>query len=262
MIEKLEPGPQSFSYRYGGKNYKFSPKPGPWGGREECHLKEKFKKKILDVFFILFIYLWKHWVFIASWAFSSCSEQGLLFAVMLGLLIVGASSVVEHRLWAGGLSSGSSQVVPWHVRSCLTRDQTWVPCISRWNLTHYATREVPYMSLKWQLSYEKWQPYQACHTHKDSTATVQRARDPGCPLDHDLASWLSKRGSREGRGGGRRGEEGNMDGRGIKDGEVSRTQNSGNTKQWLTKGNWTWRLRGGRVCEFLFCTHAMEGTEG
>ena len=42
MTEKLEPGPQSFSYRSGGKNYKFSPKTGLQGGREECHLKEKF----------------------------------------------------------------------------------------------------------------------------------------------------------------------------------------------------------------------------
>ena len=32
------------------------------------------------------------------WAFSSCSEQGLLFVVVRGLLIVVASLVVEHRL--------------------------------------------------------------------------------------------------------------------------------------------------------------------
>ena len=53
-----------------------------------------------------------------------------------------------------------------------------------------------------------------------------------------------------------------MDGREIKGQGGQRTRNSGNTKQGLTKGNWTWCLRGGRVCEFLFCTHAMEGTEG
>ena len=60
--------------------------------------KRKIFLKILDVFLMFFIYLWLHWVFTASRAFSSCSEQGLLFAVMLGLLIVGASSVAEHRL--------------------------------------------------------------------------------------------------------------------------------------------------------------------
>ena len=32
------------------------------------------------------------------WAFSGCSEWGLLFLVVCGLLIAGASFVVEHRL--------------------------------------------------------------------------------------------------------------------------------------------------------------------
>ena len=32
------------------------------------------------------------------WAFSSCSEQEMLFDAVLGLLIVGASLVVEHGL--------------------------------------------------------------------------------------------------------------------------------------------------------------------
>ena len=36
-------------------------------------------------------------------AFSSCSEQGLLFVVVHGLLIAVASLVVEHRLYARGL---------------------------------------------------------------------------------------------------------------------------------------------------------------
>ena len=48
--------------------------------------------------FILFIYFWLCWVFVAArGAFSSCSERGLLFAVR-GLLIVVASLVVEHGL--------------------------------------------------------------------------------------------------------------------------------------------------------------------
>ena len=48
--------------------------------------------------FILFIYFWLHWVFIAAWAFSSCSEWGLLFVAVHGLLIAVASLVAEHRL--------------------------------------------------------------------------------------------------------------------------------------------------------------------
>ena len=33
-----------------------------------------------------------------TWAFSSCSKQGLLFVMVLRLLIVVASLVAEHRL--------------------------------------------------------------------------------------------------------------------------------------------------------------------
>ena len=33
-----------------------------------------------------------------TWAFSSCTEQGLFFVAVHGLLIAVASLVVEHRL--------------------------------------------------------------------------------------------------------------------------------------------------------------------
>ena len=56
----------------------------------------------MTVFFFinLFIcfYFWLHWVFLAVQAFSSCSEQGLLFVAVRGLLIVVASLVAEHGL--------------------------------------------------------------------------------------------------------------------------------------------------------------------
>ena len=52
------------------------------------------------LFICLFIYL-----FLAAlghrccaWAFSSCSEQGLLFIAVRGLLIEVASLVAEHKL--------------------------------------------------------------------------------------------------------------------------------------------------------------------
>ena len=44
-------------------------------------------------------------------AFSSCSERGLLFIAVRGLLFVVASVVVEHRLQARGLQQ------TWHVGS-------------------------------------------------------------------------------------------------------------------------------------------------
>ena len=46
----------------------------------------------------LFIYFWLHWVFVAAWAFPSCSERGLLFVMVRGLLIAVASLVAEHGL--------------------------------------------------------------------------------------------------------------------------------------------------------------------
>ena len=44
----------------------------------------------------LFTYFWLPWVFaVFAWAFSSCSEQGLLFVVVLRLLIAMTSLVAE-----------------------------------------------------------------------------------------------------------------------------------------------------------------------
>ena len=73
------------------------------------------------------------------WAFSSCGEQGPLFAVMSGLLIAVTSLVAARGLsfWCKGLVS------PQHVGSSQTRDQTCVPCIGRRILNLWTTREVP-----------------------------------------------------------------------------------------------------------------------
>ena len=49
--------------------------------------------------FYLFIYFWLHWVFVAACGiFSGCSERGLLFLVVRGLLIAVASLVADHGL--------------------------------------------------------------------------------------------------------------------------------------------------------------------
>ena len=48
--------------------------------------------------FILFIYFWLRWVFVAvRGLFSSCGKRGLLFVAVHGLLIA-VASLVEHRL--------------------------------------------------------------------------------------------------------------------------------------------------------------------
>ena len=50
-------------------------------------------------YFILFIYFWLCWVFVAvRGLFSSCSKRGLLFIAVHGLLIAVASLVAEHGL--------------------------------------------------------------------------------------------------------------------------------------------------------------------
>ena len=41
------------------------------------------------IFFILFLYFWQCWVFVAAWAFCLAAKHGLLIVV--------ASLVAEHR---------------------------------------------------------------------------------------------------------------------------------------------------------------------
>ena len=118
-----------------------------------------------------------------AWAFSSCGERGLLFVAVRGLLIVVASHLVKHRpqahglqqlqhagsvvaahglqgarasqLWRVGSKAQAHQlwrmglVVPQHMGSSQTRDQTHVPCIGRQILNHCATREVPEVYFSW-----------------------------------------------------------------------------------------------------------------
>ena len=70
----------------------------------ECYLPilleacgEKF---VLNFFFNLFYYLFLAALGLrcCAWAFSSCSEWGLLFVAARGLLIAVASLVVDHGL--------------------------------------------------------------------------------------------------------------------------------------------------------------------
>ena len=77
-------------------------------------------------------------------ALGRCCCTGLLSVAVYGRLFAVASPVAER-----GLSSSPSVVVA-HELHCstaacgilLTRDQTRVPCIGRWILSHCITREV------------------------------------------------------------------------------------------------------------------------
>ena len=115
--------------------------------------------------FILFIYFWLHWVFVAvhrlslvaaSEGYSSLrcvgfSLQWLLLLQSTGSRCVGFSSCSTwaQQLWLPGSRVQVQQlwctgsVAPWHVGSSRTRARTCVPCIGRWTLNHCATKEAP-----------------------------------------------------------------------------------------------------------------------
>ena len=83
--------------------------------------------------FILFIYFWLRWIFIATHGLSSsCGEGGLLFVAVRRLqahalqqLWLVGSRAQAQQLWHMGL------VAPQHVGSSWTRARTRVPCIGR-----------------------------------------------------------------------------------------------------------------------------------
>ena len=100
--------------------------------------------------------------------FSSCGEQGWFFSVVHGLLTAVTSRCTAQALGmrasvvvASGLSSWSSRALGhwlnscgtwalWHVGSSWTRERTSIPCILRWILNHWATREAQtFLSLIW-----------------------------------------------------------------------------------------------------------------
>ena len=83
----------------------------------------------------LFVYFWLCWVFVATQAFSSCREQGLLFIRGWGLLIV-----VPIGLWAQKFQCIGLFVL-WHVQSSQTGDGTCVCCIGKQILNHWITIE-------------------------------------------------------------------------------------------------------------------------
>ena len=63
--------------------------------------------------------------------FSACGVQAL------GPAGFSSGGIWAQRLWHTGL------VAPRHVGSSQTRDQTCVPCIGRWILNYWTTKEVP-----------------------------------------------------------------------------------------------------------------------
>ena len=49
-----------------------------------------------------------------------------------------SSQALKHRLRGGGAQP------PWHMESSQTCDRTYVPCLGRWILNHWTTRDAPH----------------------------------------------------------------------------------------------------------------------
>ena len=65
-------------------------------------------------------------------------------AVELSFSPRGAPLVTERGLWdTGSVRVATGLAAPWHVGSSPTGDGTDVPCIARWILNHWASREAP-----------------------------------------------------------------------------------------------------------------------
>ena len=103
------------------------------------------------------MYLLLHWAFIADCKLSlEAVSRGCSLVAEHGLFISGAFLAEENvlqgmqvqQLWLAGTRAQSRQlwhvgvVAPQHGESWGTRDQTCVPCISRWILNDCTTREV------------------------------------------------------------------------------------------------------------------------
>ena len=94
--------------------------------------------------FSLFVCFWLCLVLIAVPRLSIAVASGGYSQVAVCRLLVVASLVAEHRLYAHGLQLlwHVGLVALWHVWSSWTRNRTCIPFIGRQTLNHWTTREV------------------------------------------------------------------------------------------------------------------------
>ena len=113
---------------------------------------------IFKIFFSLFLSVWLLWVFVAacglslvvvSRGYSSLWSQA--FSVWWLLLLQSTRSRRAGFSSCDALALACTSFVSQkHVGSSWTRDRTWVTCIGRWTLHHWATREVPAPHSEWR----------------------------------------------------------------------------------------------------------------
>ena len=97
--------------------------------------------------YLTFIYLFLATVGLCcyTWAFSSCSKQGLLSSCGARASHCGGFSCCGAQALGhvGSVVVGCTGLVAlWHVKFSQTRGRTHVPCIGRRILNHWATTEV------------------------------------------------------------------------------------------------------------------------
>ena len=80
-----------------------------------------------------------NWVFLA---FKNFLFYLLIYACAGPSVLHGLSLVEVHWLLVV-VASLVAELSPWEVGSFQTRDRTTVPCIARWILNHWTTREAP-----------------------------------------------------------------------------------------------------------------------
>ena len=98
--------------------------------------KAHYPKKPVFFSFSLFLFLTIWW---GQVLFAAC-----------GIFVAGFSLVAVSGQKACGLSScGTGFICPaaWGNLSSLTRNQTHIPCLGRWNLNHWTLRKSPFFSL-------------------------------------------------------------------------------------------------------------------
>ena len=84
---------------------------------------------------LVFTY-WLRWVFVAAWTFYGFGERRLLSSCA-----VRVSHGDDLSCYRAQALACRSSAAPQHVGSSRTRDRTDVPCITRWILNHWTTRE-------------------------------------------------------------------------------------------------------------------------